>query len=107
MANQKSYPNKGENVFSYKGLLAVALIIYFELFFVAIEFLILKGANLDNLFPNMNIQIGSIRIGGKEGFVLLTTMAILPATWLRSLQIIAYISAGGVLALCVSIIFCG
>jgi vesicular inhibitory amino acid transporter len=71
---------------------------YLELYLVAIEFLILEGDNLDKLFPNMAFQIASLKVAGKKGFVLLTALIILPTTWLKSLGVLAYFSAGGVLA---------
>ncbi|XP_015956921.1 amino acid transporter AVT1I-like [Arachis duranensis] len=94
----KSYPDIGEVAFGYKGRTMVAIFMYLELYLVAVEFLILEGDNLEKLFPNMDFKIGSLRIGGKAGFVLLTALAILPTTWLKSLGVLAYISIGGVVA---------
>ncbi|KAK0573303.1 hypothetical protein LWI29_006111 [Acer saccharum] len=94
----KSYPDIGELAFGYTGRALVSIFMYLELYLVAVEFLILEGDNLDKLFPNMGFKIGSLKIGGRQGFVLLTALIILPTTWLKSLGVLAYFSAGGVLA---------
>lgn len=94
----KSYPDIGEVAFGYKGRAMVAIFMYLELYLVAVEFLILEGDNLEKLFPNMNFKIACLQIGGKRGFILLTALVILPTTWLRSLEVMAFISVGGVLA---------
>ncbi|KAK7400917.1 hypothetical protein VNO78_12226 [Psophocarpus tetragonolobus] len=100
----KSYPDIGEVAFGYRGRVLIATFIYVELFLVAVELLILEGDNLEKLFPNMNFKIGGLRIVGKSGFVLLAALVILPTTWLRSLEVLAYVSLGGVV---VSIILIG
>ncbi|KAH7570098.1 hypothetical protein ACOSP7_018044 [Xanthoceras sorbifolium] len=94
----KSYPDIGELAFGYKGRALVSIFMYLELYLVAVEFLILEGDNLEKLFPNMGFKIASLKIGGRQGFVLITALIILPTTWLRSLGVLAYVSAGGVLA---------
>jgi vesicular inhibitory amino acid transporter len=94
----KSYPDIGEVAFGYKGKAVISIFMYLELYLVAIEFLILEGDNLDKLFPNMAFKIASLKVAGKKGFVLLTALIILPTTWLKSLGVLAYFSAGGVLA---------
>ncbi|XP_077251537.1 amino acid transporter AVT1I-like [Tasmannia lanceolata] len=94
----KTYPDIGELAFGCKGRVTVALFMYLELYLVAIEFLILEGDNLHKLFPNASFKIMGIRLGGKTAFVLLSALIILPTTWLKSLSLLAYVSAGGVLA---------
>ncbi|KAB1994205.1 hypothetical protein ES319_D13G084000v1 [Gossypium barbadense] len=59
-----------------------------------VEFLIL-GDNLDKLFPNTAFKVAGMKIRGK---VMLTSLIVLPTTWLKSLALLAYVSAGGVLA---------
>lgn len=93
-----SYPDIGNLAFGYKGRALVSIFMYLELYLVAVEFLILEGDNLDKLFPNMELKIAALKIGGRQGFVLLTALVILPTTWLRSLDMLAYVSFGGVLA---------
>ncbi|KAF7809119.1 amino acid transporter AVT1I-like [Senna tora] len=94
----KTYPDIGEVAFGYKGRAIVSLFMYLELYLVATEFLILEGDNLEKLFPEMKFRIGGLRIGTKQGFVLITALVILPTTWLRSLKALAYVSVGGVVA---------
>ncbi|XP_059645286.1 amino acid transporter AVT1I-like [Cornus florida] len=94
----KTYPDIGELAFGGKGRAVVSIFMYLELYLVAVEFLILEGDNLNKLFPNTGFHIGGLKIGGKQGFVLLTALVVLPTTWLRSLGMLAYVSAGGVFA---------
>ncbi|KAK6280855.1 PREDICTED: vacuolar amino acid transporter 1 [Theobroma cacao] len=94
----KTYPDIGEHAFGYKGRAIVSLFMYLELYLVAVEFLILEGDNLDKLFPNMGFKVAGLKIGGRQAFVLLTSLVVLPTTWLKSLGMLAYVSAGGVLA---------
>ncbi|XP_010097614.2 amino acid transporter AVT1I [Morus notabilis] len=94
----KTYPDIGEAAFGRKGRAVISVFMYIELFLVAVEFLILEGDNLDKLFPNTSLRIGGLKMKGQRGFMLLTALVILPTTWLRSLGVLAYVSAGGVLA---------
>lgn len=93
-----TYPDIGEVAFGRKGRVAISVFMYLELFLVAVEFLILEGDNLNQLFPNMSFNVAGHTIGGKKCFVLATALVILPTTWLKSLGLLAYVSAGGVLA---------
>lgn len=94
----KSYPDIGGLAFGYKGRTTIAIFMYLELYLVAVEFLILEGDNLDKLFPNTELEIGGVKVHGKQLFVLITALVIWPTTWLRSLGVMAYVSAGGVVA---------
>ncbi|KAE8673226.1 Transmembrane amino acid transporter family protein isoform 2 [Hibiscus syriacus] len=94
----KTYPDIGEHAFGYKGRVIVSVFMYVELYLVAVEFLILEGDNLDKLFPNTAFKLARMKIGGKQAFVVLTSLIVLPTTWLKSLGLLAYVSAGGVLA---------
>ncbi|XP_062016075.1 amino acid transporter AVT1I-like isoform X2 [Rosa rugosa] len=94
----KTYPDIGQAAFGRKGRVAISIFMYLELYLVAVEFLILEGDNLNQLFPNVSFNMGGHTIGGKQCFVLATALVILPTTWLKSLGLLAYISAGGVLA---------
>lgn len=93
-----SYPDIGTLAFGSKGRNIVSFFMYLELYLVAVEFLILEGDNLDKLFPNTELNLSSVRIHGKQLFVLLTALVVLPSTWLRSLGVLAYVSVGGVVA---------
>ncbi|XP_062227350.1 amino acid transporter AVT1I-like [Phragmites australis] len=94
----RTYPDIGALAFGRKGRLAVATFMYLELYLVAVDFLILEGDNLHKLFPAAGLRVGALRIGGKQGFVLAATLAVLPTTWFSNLSVLAYVSAGGALA---------
>ncbi|KAI3467344.1 hypothetical protein Pfo_024007 [Paulownia fortunei] len=94
----KSYPDIGAQAFGKKGRVIISIFMYLELFLLAVEFLILEGDNLHKLFPNVYVHIFGKTIGGKQAFIMLTALVMLPTTWLRSLSILAYVSAGGILA---------
>ncbi|EHA8588185.1 putative Amino acid transporter AVT1A [Cocos nucifera] len=72
----KTYPDIGELAFGRKGRLIVATFMYLELYLVAIEFLILEGDNLEKLFPYTKFDMGTWKIGGKQGFVLLAALPL-------------------------------
>jgi solute carrier family 32 (vesicular inhibitory amino acid transporter) len=79
------YPDIGALAFGRRGRLAVAASMYLELFLVAVDFLILEGDNMDKLFPAAaGVQAGSVRVGGKQAFVLAAMLVVLPATWFSS-----------------------
>ncbi|XP_070031641.1 amino acid transporter AVT1I-like [Nicotiana tomentosiformis] len=94
----KTYPGIGEFAFGNKGRAVISIFMYLELYLVVVEFLILEGENLQKLFPNANFCVGSLKIVGREVFVFLVALIILPPTWLKSLGLVAYVFAGGVLA---------
>lgn len=94
----KTYPDIGELAFGQWGRIIVSFFMYLELYLVATEFLILEGDNLDKLFPSAKFNVGRLKIGGKQGFVLLAGLVILPTTWLRNLGMLSYVSIGGVLS---------
>ncbi|KAL6650723.1 hypothetical protein ACP70R_009648 [Stipagrostis hirtigluma subsp. patula] len=94
----RTYPDIGALAFGRWGRLAVATFMYLELYLVAVDFLILEGDNLQKLFPDVSFRLGSVRVGGKQGFVLAATLAVLPTTWFSSLSVLAYVAAGGALA---------
>nr|CAD1826442.1 unnamed protein product [Ananas comosus var. bracteatus] len=94
----RTYSDIGEFAFGYSGRIFVSIFMYLELYLVAIGFLILEGDNLDKLFPDTKLIVGTVSIASKQLFVMLVALIILPTTWLRSLSVLAYVSAGGVLA---------
>ncbi|MQM00773.1 hypothetical protein Taro_033514 [Colocasia esculenta] len=93
-----SYPDIGELAFGYRGRVTVSFFMYLELYLVAVGFLILEGDNLHKLFPGSTVEVGGIRLEGKQFFTLISALVILPTTWLRSLGALAYVSVGGALA---------
>lgn len=94
----KSYPDIGAQAFGTKGRAVISIFMYLELFLLAVEFLILEGDNLHKLYPNVCVHILGMRIGGKQAFIMLAALVMLPTTWLTSLSLLAYVSAGGILA---------
>ncbi|KAJ0042018.1 hypothetical protein Pint_19219 [Pistacia integerrima] len=102
-SNIRTYPDIGERAFGKKGRLVVSIFMNVELYLVATGFLILEGDNLINLFPNMKLEVGGLIIGGKQSFVMLVALIILPTVWLDNLSLLSYISASGVLASAVTL----
>ncbi|KAL8035555.1 hypothetical protein ABFX02_12G104600 [Erythranthe guttata] len=94
----KTYPDIGAHAFGRKGRVVISIFIYLELFLIAVEFLILEGDNLHNLFPNVCLRIFGRMIGGKKVFIMMTALVVLPTTWLNDLSLLAYVSASGISA---------
>lgn len=94
----RSYPDIGYRAFGFKGRAFVSITMNIELYLVAIGFLILEGDNLHNIFPNMDFEIAGLVIGGRQSFVIIVGLIILPTVWLNNMSILSYISATGVLA---------
>ncbi|KAH1153912.1 hypothetical protein GYH30_049514 [Glycine max] len=97
-SNIKTYPNIGELAFGKTGRLIISVSMYMELYLVSTGFLILEGDNLSNLFPIGEIQIAGLAIGGKQLFVILVTLIILPTVWWDNLSMLSYVSTSGVFA---------
>ena len=106
----RGYPAIGELAFGRAGRLAASAFLYAELYLVAVGFLILEGDNLDKLFPGASLGLALaggrrlVVVSGKHLFVVLVALVILPTTWLRSLGVLAYVSASGVLASAVVVV---
>ncbi|KAB1211601.1 Vacuolar amino acid transporter 1 [Morella rubra] len=94
----RTYPDIGHRAFGNKGRVLVSVTMYTELYLVATGFLILEGDNLNNLFPNAGFEMAGITIGGKQLFVIIVALIILPSVWLDNLSLLSYVSASGVLA---------
>nr|CAD1826487.1 unnamed protein product [Ananas comosus var. bracteatus] len=58
----RTYPDIGEFAFGYLGRIFVSVFMYLELYLVAIGFLILEGDNLDKLFPDTKLIVGTVSI---------------------------------------------
>ena len=102
-SNIKNYLDIGERAFGNKGRIFIQILIYMEQFLIATGFLILEGDNLQNLFHNVHIEVAGVHIGGRQCFVLLVALIILPTVWLDDLSVLAYISATGVLATAITL----
>ncbi|PON56901.1 Amino acid transporter, transmembrane domain containing protein [Parasponia andersonii] len=95
----RTYPDIGQKAFGHKGRLMLSVLLFMDLYLVAVEFLILGGDSLERLFPNTKqLTLGSLTLQGHKAFILITAFVVLPTTWLRSLGLLAYVSAGGILA---------
>lgn len=94
----RTYPDIGERAFGKFGRAIVSTFMYLELYFVATGFLILEGDNLFNLFPQLEFDYSWIHLSGKEGFIIIVALLILPTVWVQDLSILSYVSATGVLA---------
>jgi vesicular inhibitory amino acid transporter len=94
----RSYPDVGEAAFGKWGRWTISVMLYLELYAVAIEFLILEGDNLAQLFPSAGMAIGGAVLDPHEVFVVLAAVCMLPTVWLRELSVLSYVSASGVVA---------
>nr|GLL18716.1 vacuolar amino acid transporter 1-like [Ipomoea trifida] len=97
-AGVKSYPDIGERAFGAVGRAVVSLSMNVELYMVAAGFLIMEGDNLNNLFPNFRAKAFGAVIGGKQCWVIVVSLLVLPTVWFNDLRILSYVSATGVLA---------
>lgn len=98
----RSYPDIGERAFGRKGRMLASSFMNLELYFVAIGFLILEGDNLHNIFPD-GFQLNGLKVQGRESFIMIVALVILPTILLKNLSILSYVSATGVIA-CVIIL---
>ncbi|XP_074286570.1 amino acid transporter AVT1I-like [Silene latifolia] len=94
----RSYPDIGERAFGNSGRRVVSIFMCTELYLVVTGFLILEGDNLNNLFPNLELEVYGVTFGGRDTFVVIVALVILPTVLLDNLSILSYFSATGVLA---------
>ena len=57
-----------------------------------VEFLILEGDNLANLFPGMRHHLEGYNISPNMFFSFITALFVLPTVWLRDLRYLSYVS---------------
>ncbi|KAK4417660.1 Amino acid transporter AVT1I [Sesamum alatum] len=96
--NIRSYPDIGDRAFGAKGRAFVSIAMNFELYLVATGFLILEGDNIHTLFPNVEYEVGGLVIGGRQSFIFIVGLIMLPTVWVDNMSILSYISASGVIA---------
>nr|XP_010317522.1 amino acid transporter AVT1J-like isoform X2 [Solanum lycopersicum] len=90
----RNYPDIGERAFGTMGRTLVSTTMNIELYMVVTGFLILEGDNLQNLSGQLQI----FGLDGKQCFVIIISLIILPTVWFNNMSILSYISASGVLA---------
>ncbi|TKW36722.1 hypothetical protein SEVIR_1G001000v4 [Setaria viridis] len=88
----ETYPDIGHAAFGTTGRIAISIILYVELYACCIEYLILESDNLSKLFPNAHLTIGSLTLNSHVFFAILTTIIVMPTTWLRDLSCLSYLS---------------
>ncbi|KAG2647865.1 amino acid transporter AVT1C-like [Panicum virgatum] len=94
----ETYPDIGHAAFGTTGRILISIILYVELYACCIEYLILESDNLSKLFPSAHLTIGNLTLNSHVFFAILTTIIVMPTTWLRDLSCLSYLSAGGVIA---------
>ncbi|KAK9168390.1 hypothetical protein Syun_000530 [Stephania yunnanensis] len=85
-----TYPDIGHAAFGLAGRLAIAA--------CCVEFIISMSDNLSQVFPSLQVHIFGISMNSQCIFAAATTLTVLPTVWLRNLNLLSYLSAGGVVA---------
>ncbi|KAK9123939.1 hypothetical protein Sjap_013541 [Stephania japonica] len=93
-----TYPDIGHAAFGLAGRVAIAIVLYIELYVCCVEFIILMSDNLSQVFPSFQVHIFGISLNSQCIFAAATTLTVLPTVWLRNLKLLSYLSAGGVVA---------
>ncbi|MED6175230.1 hypothetical protein PIB30_076477 [Stylosanthes scabra] len=92
--NIRTYPDIGEQAFGKFGRIIVSVSMYLELYLCSTTLLIIEGDHLNDLFPNFGLGI----ISGKQLFVVLVAIIILPTVLLDDMSFLSYVSASGIFA---------
>ncbi|KAK6155088.1 hypothetical protein DH2020_009336 [Rehmannia glutinosa] len=106
----RSYADIGARAFGARGRTIVSIAIYVQFFMVATGLLILEEDNLHRLFPRLKCQISGLVIGGRQCFILIIGITVLPTVWLDNMNFLSYIYASGVIsffALILSVLWVG
>ncbi|KAM7269772.1 hypothetical protein ACFE04_025269 [Oxalis oulophora] len=94
----RTYLDIGEQAYGKKCRIFVMILINLELYLYAIGLLILEGDNLHKLFPEFAMGVGKFAINGRQSFVLITAIVVLPSMLLTDLSYLSYVSATGVIS---------
>lgn len=94
----KTYTDVGSVAFGRKGCFIVSTFTYLELYLVPIGFLIMEGDNLHKLFPDVKVRVGAHEIGGKQFFVVIAGLIVLPSMWIKDLSKLSFVSACGLVS---------
>lgn len=94
----KTYTEVGTAAFGRKGHIIISTFTYLELYLVPTGFLILEGDNLHKLFPGVRYRVGSHELGGKQFFIMMAGLVVLPTMWLKDLSKLSFVSAFGVVS---------
>ncbi|KAF4359555.1 hypothetical protein F8388_003558 [Cannabis sativa] len=90
----KSYPDIGRAAYGRAGRLAIAIVLYFELYGSCVEYITMISDNVTFVFSN-NISImsffhGIFELSPHQIFAILATLVILPTVWLKNLSLLSY-----------------
>ncbi|WOL14992.1 vacuolar amino acid transporter 1-like [Canna indica] len=95
----KTYPDIGHAAFGVYGRLVISVMSTLILVQGScVEFITLVGDNLASLFPDANLTFLGVQLSPHQLFAATTALAVLPTVWLKNLNLLSYLSAGGVLA---------
>lgn len=97
----QTYPDIGAAAFGVPGRVAIAIILYIELFMCSCEFLILVGDSLANLVPHLARLPGMAwtePLDPETLWVAVSCVVILPTMFMRDLTLLSYVSAAGILS---------
>jgi vesicular inhibitory amino acid transporter len=97
----QSFSDLGRKAFGIRMEWFIGFVLFVELFLACSAYIILCADNLEKLFPG---------ILDRRIWMIITTVIIMPTTWLRNLSTLSYFSAFGIIAsifLLFSVIFSG
>ncbi|CAN0896565.1 Amino acid transporter AVT1J [Linum grandiflorum] len=94
----RSYPDLGYRVWGNWGRTGVSVVLYVELFLVAVEFAVLEGDNIAKLSRWAGFHIGGLHLEHEKAFIFLSGFVFFLTTLIRDLKKMAYLSFFGIVA---------